>query len=505
MRRRVVSLWFPRLPADRLLRQDHTGGTRPFAVVAEEMNALRLYALNRAAEAAGLIEGMALSDARAIFPDLQTVVAAPDHDASFLGALHRWAGRYSPFIARDGRDALILDITGCAHLFGGEEPMLADMLQRLEDLRLEAHAGCADTKGAAWALARERRGAVIAPPGETRAAIADLPLGALRIDRDTVAGLNRLGLGKIGDLTSVPRASLARRFGVELVKRLDQATGMTYEPAAPSSPPKIFAARMTLPEPIGLLDDVREALRRVLAQVCKRLEDAACGARGFRLAVRRSDHSEEMIEIGLAQPARDEALAMRLFERKLEKLDAGFGIEFLRAQAVKVAPLSARQLSGEPSEQSADAVDELIARVGNRIGFDHVKRFRLADSHIPEREFAYASATAGKLSTAGNPAGVWGRPPRPRPLTLFAPERAHMILPGRPPKAIAWRGRKIDIARAEGPERIAPEWWRMNSGWGGKPKDYWRVTAADGERLWLCCDYACDDADARWHVCGEFA
>ena len=498
MHRRVVSVWFPRLPADRLLRSDLIRAERPFAVVREEKSALRLYALNKAAEAVGLAPAMALSDARAIYPGLATQLAEIDRDLIFLGALHRWAGRFSPHIASDGADGLLLDITGCAHLFGGEAAMLSEMHQQFTDLRVETHLGCADTKGAAWALAHEACGVSIAPPGETMKAITRLSLGALRLPRDILGDLNKLGLAQIGDLSSIPRASLARRFGLELVQRLDQATGMRYEPVAPVTPPRIFAARMSLPEPIGLLDDVREVLRRTVLQICRRLDEAQYGARAFRMTVRRVDHSDEVIEIGLATPSRDADLVLRLFERRLEKLDAGFGIEMIRTQAVKTEPLSARQLSGEPSVRADSVIDEVVARLGNRIGFSHVKRFAPAESHIPERAFITAPA-----KDMNGEAARWKMRERtqPRPLMLFAPETVHPLSSGRPPRAFAWRGRKIDLHHAVGPERIAPEWWRSNAEWGGSPKDYWRIEATDGERLWLCCDHS---HSKKWAVCGEF-
>lgn len=505
MQRRVLSLWFPGLPADRLARSEGVSDlARPFAVVAEEKNALRLFSLNEAATKAGLTEGMALTDARAMLPTLQTKVVEPERDATFLAALHRWAGRFSPSVAKDSvggalQDGLCLDITGCAHLFGGEEAMLAEIVSELARLGVRSACAVADTKGAAFALSRQAERVAIAQPGATREALAGLPLVGLRIDRETVASLNRLGLATIGALYDVPRSSLARRFGLELITRLDQALGFVSEPVAPATAARIFAARMTLPEPIGLVDDVSEALRRLLAQLAKRLEEAGAGMRAARLTVRRTDNSEERLEVGLARPSRDAGMILRLFERKLESLDAGFGIEFLRMQALGVEPISARQLSGDPSKQNDVALDELIARIGNRIGFDHVKRFTPRESHIPERAFSCDAAIRVRTDCV-----EWKRTGPRRPLTLFAPEPVQQILPGRPPKAISWRGRKIDIAKATGPERIAPEWWRKNPGWAGKPKDYWRVEGTGGERLWLAEDHESKKEGADWKVCGEF-
>lgn len=442
---------------------------------------------------------MALTDARAIFPDLKTCIGAPERDQVFLAALHRWAGRFSPFVAMDGRDGLFIDITGCAHLFGGEQAMLEMMTGDFAGLRIKAQGAIADAKGAAFALARQGTRHVIAPPGQSREALCDLPLAFLRLDRETVSGLNRLGFSTIGALYTVPRASLARRFGMELVTRLDQALGFSSEPVAPTNPVPHFAARMTLPDPIGLLDDVTEALRRLIAQLCHRLEDAGRGMRSVRLTVRRADNTHEAIEVGLARPSREPDAILRLFARPLSELDAGFGIDFLRLEARGVEPVCPRQLSGEPSVKSetaqSAALDELIARLGNRIGFNQVRRFVPAQSHIPERSFVTAAAVRARLKNSEwSPGG-----PR-RPLTLMTPEPVQPVLPGRPPRTFSWRGRKIDIAHAVGPERIAPEWWRKNPDWAGKPKDYWRVEGAGGERLWLVEDHEAH----RWTVCGEF-
>lgn len=473
-------------------------------MVAEEKNALRLFSLNEAAATAGLHEGMALTDARAMLPTLKTKIAAPERDAAFLLALHRWAGRFSPFVAIDAvpggqRDGLCLDITGCAHLFGGEAAMLEEIVGELARLGVRSACAVADTKGAAFALARQGRRVAIALPGETREALRALPLAGLRIERETVASLNRLGLSTIGALYDVPRASLARRFGLDLITRFDQALGFVSEPVAPATPARTFAARMTLPEPIGLVADVEEGLRRLLLKITSRLEDAGAGMRACQLTVRRTDNSEERLEVGLARPSRDAAMILRLFERKLDALDAGFGIEFLRMQARGVEPISARQLSSAPSKQNEGALDELIAHLGNRIGFDHVKRFTPRESHIPERAFSCDAAIRVRTDRV-----EWKQTGPRRPLTLFPPEPVQQILPGRPPKAISWRGRKIDVARASGPERIAPEWWRKNPGWAGKPKDFWRIEGAGGERLWLAEDHEAKKEGADWKVCGEF-
>ena len=394
MRRRIVSLWLPRLAAERITRR--SGGTEaPFAVVAEERGALTLISLNAAAEAAGLTRGMGLTDARAVQPDLLTRPHQPQRDADFIAALARWAERFTPWAALDqadpGTGALALDVTGCAHLFGGEDAMLEEMSAQLSDMGLTARAALADTRGAAWALARF--GGVAAPatrdgddiaqdahatrvraprrknwakqvaaraehggkqalapriaePGGTRAAISALPAAALRISPEAATGLSRLGLRTIGDLALLPRAALARRFGATTVRRLDQALGSEPEPVSPLTQRAPLSARLSLPEPVGQTKDIAAALDRLLRRLCKRLEDRRMGARRLRLSISRVDGADQSVEIGLARPSRDPMRIAPLFDRKIEELDSGFGVDAVRLIATQAEPLAPVQHSG---------------------------------------------------------------------------------------------------------------------------------------------------------------
>ncbi len=547
--RRVVSLWFPRLAAERLTRL--LGAPEAaFAAVAEAGGALRLAALSAEAEQAGLRRGMALVDARAILPELRTRPADPPAEAAFLAALARWALRYTPWVATDGADGLTLDVSGCAHLFGGEAAMLEDMRDRLGRAGLTAIPACADTRGAAWALARFGGGRtgcaapaprpaapasaapapgaeappLIAAPGATRAALAALPVAALRIAPEAAEGLARLGLRRIGDLASPPRATLARRFGPEVVRRLDQALGAAPEPVGVARPAPVFAARLSLPEPIGRVDDVAAALERLLARLTDRLAEHGAGARRLALSLRRVDRSDLQVEIGLARPSRDRAVMVELFARPLAELDAGFGIEALRLEAIAVEPMAARQhrgpldaaqaretrgadggggaAEGPPSCAEGDAFALLLSRLGGRLGFERVRRFLPADSHIPTRAVIAASAAHAE------PAPFWPADRPLRPITLFAPEPIAPdppdAGPGRPLRGFRWRGRAHRVACAAGPERIAPEWWLDDPDWRDGPRDYWRVETAEGARLWLHHRPASDRL-ATWFAEGEFA
>lgn len=603
-RRRILCLWLPLLAAERELRRPgmahhglaeeadgaagagcggagcggagrRDGGWAPFAVAEDLASGLRLISVNRAALAAGLAPGMALTDARAMLPDLSTRMRDRGAELRFRAGLLRWAQRFSPWAAaeawedtpeRGGEGGLALDITGCAHLFGGEAEMAARMVRELADFGLSARAGIADSRGGAWALARhggetpgpsrdaagdairqdahatrvrapsrgtQRRGGwararrggdaeaggeappvAIAPPGGSRAALAPLPVACLRLPPATVAALMRLGLRAVGDLYGMPRAALARRFGAELPARLDQALAAAPEPVSPAPPPRIHAARLTLPEPIGLRADLEAALARLLERLCARLEAEALGARRLRLAIRRVDGGEQAQEVGLARPGRDPARLAGLFERALDAFDAGFGVDAVRLEAVQVEPLSDRRMRGH-FEARAEAqarmapgggadFSDLLGRMGARIGLERLTRLQPSDSHLPEKcAHLAAAAWSGPPSTGWRPVA----PPGARPLALFDPEPIRLTRPARPPEAFVWRRGERRVRDALGPERIAPEWWLDDPAWRGGPRDYWRIETETGERLWIFEERggAAPGGLGAWFLHGVFA
>lgn len=529
--RRILSLWFPRLAAERCLRDARGLAPGPFAVVGDVANAQVLVSLSDQAELAGLVQGQPLRDARAMCPDLQTKLQNKELDRTFLNVLRRWAGKFSPWVSEEAPDGVIIDLTGCAHLFGGEAALLQAAVQDCEALGLTVHAGIADTVGAAWALARysgrsgaggrsgddiaqearatrsraakrrhwERGGpapaarvavadvARIAPVGQTRTSLAPLPVAALRLDDDTVATLGRLGLRQIGDLAGQPRASLARRFGKHLVQRLDQALGVEPEPVNPARPPDHFALRLTLPDPIGLTDDIVAAIDRLLPPLARKLREKGRGARRVRLECHRSDHTMSWVDVRLARPAAEPDRMRPLLVMKLDEIDAGFGIDMIRLEARETEPVHAHQHRGH-AEAASDGVgrlsgqgemDDLLGRIGARIGLDQITRLHPADSHIPEKTSKYLAAAWSE------PAPAWPRPKGPRPIELWRPELVTSDEHPHLPATFRWRGRTFETRTGLGPERIAPEWWLDDPDWRTGLRDYWRVTTRTGERLWL--------------------
>ncbi len=434
---------------------------------------------------------MGLTDARAIYPDLSTRPANLAREAASLVGLRRWVGRYAPMVASDGTDGLIADITGVAHLFGGETELRDDLHARLERAGLTAVSAIAGTRGAAYALARHGGG--IIADGALAEGVARLPVSALRIDHATVEGLDRVGLSRMGDLIAQPRAPLARRFGASLLLRLDQLLGYQSEPVSAGAEPPHFGVRMTLPEPIGLQSDVMAGLTRLLDRLCATLALHHQGARRLRLELRRVDHGTAQVEIGLARPMRDPARIAALFAKGVDEVDAGFGIDAMRLSAPVTEPMPPEQTGSGPVVRHQDALADMVSRLGNRIGFDRVLRLAPTDSKIPERSFHLTAAAWSE------PVAALPRRGPARPVTLFLPEPISHAS-GHPPARFRWRRMQFSTLRAHGPERITPEWWFDDPAWRSGLRDYWRVETREGPRLWLFHTPQAPD----WRVQGEF-
>ncbi|PTX58076.1 protein ImuB [Litoreibacter ponti] len=530
-KRRVLCLWFPRLAAERFMRREGVADDVPVAVLRDIGNMQVIHSLNPAAEAFGLTPGQPMRDAMAMCPELRTRLANLPREAAFLQVLARWAGKFSPWVRVEGEAGLILDLTGCAHLFGGEEGLARQVEEDCAGFGFTVRLGLADTVGAAWALARfagrgagslrsgdaidaearatrsraakrrhwERGGAApkmqlaevvqaaIAPPGQTRGALAPLPMAALRLDPDVVTGLARVGLRRVEDVMGMPRAALARRFGMQVVRRLDQALGLEPEPVSPAKPADHFAVRLSFPDPIGLEADVLAGIDRLLEPLCEKLRKKGRGARRIRLQAFRTDETSEILEVGLARASNDPDRMRPLLAMKLGDLDVGFGLDVLRLEAVLSEPLQARQHRGH-LEASADVaaqmtqdteIDDLIGRLGARVGLEAITRVHPASSHIPEKGAIVLAAAWSE------PCESWPEPELPRPLTLFPPEPVTAAEVPIPPETFKWRGRHLTLAQAVGPERISPEWWLDEPEWRTGVRDYWRVDTKSGDRLWL--------------------
>ncbi len=467
-----------------------------------------LAAVDRQAEAGGLVTGMRLADARALLPRLATAGSRPEEDRRGLERLALWCRRFTPSSAVDGVDGLLLDITGCAHLFGGEAAMTVEVESRLAGLGFETQVGLADTPAAAWALARFGDGARrIAEPCRTLAVLAPLPVEALGLASEDTRLLRRLGLATVGVVEALPRAALARRFGRPsgaVLHRLDCALGRRADPVA-SLPPPACLARLAFAEPLIDLAALEAALARLLDSLSASLERKGLGVRGLVLLLFRVDGGTARCRVSTARATRDSAHLGGLFAGKIETVDPGFGIDAMVLHAVCTEPLAPEQYRlavGGPQGRDGEFA-RLIDRLQARLGKGSVFRLEPVASHLPERAERRTSPD-GKDAMRPAPPGM----PQ-RPLRLFdrpEPVDAAAQGPDGPPVMFTWRRLRCRIVRAEGPERIEPEWWA--GALEERPRDYYRVEDQDGRRYWLFRAGLCRDAGGkgppRWYIHGLY-
>ncbi len=433
------------------------------------------------AQAQGLVPGMALAQARALFPNIDIRDADPEGDSALLTRLALFAARrWTPRAAVAGADGLWLDLSGVAHLFGGEERMCRRIVGFCARMGLAARIAVADTFGAAHALARHRREPVtLCPPGRQAGALAPLPLALLRLGDAPLATAARLGIDRIEALVAMPRAPLQRRFGSALLTRLDQALGRVaepFDPVVPEDPPSVL---LRFQEPIGSAEAIAEALAAAMRALVAGLEEKGLAVRALRLTCTRVDNHNEEAAIGTARATRDGAHLLRLLLPKIETIDPGFGIERMSLTAERVEPLGAQPIDGElTGEKPQPDLVPLIDRLAGRLGPRRLYRMSALESDVPER-------SVSRIAPLAQPA-EW--PSWPRPLRLLSPpEPVHgvlAVLPDQPPRRFTWRGRSYRVTRADGPERIHGEWWRRRVE-AEAVRDYFQVEDEAGRRFWL--------------------
>ena len=476
---------------------------------------------------------MPLADALSFLPRLATALAKPAEDAAALRQLAEWCGRYSPWTAPDGADGVRIEITGSAHLWGGERALAADLAARLDRRGVASRIVIADTLGAAWAMARFAEASasvVILASGQLRAALASLPVEALRLDPITAQGLRRVGLKRAGDLYAMPRDALARRFGETVARLLDQALDEMPEPLSPLGEVPSRRVRLSFAEPITGAADLMLATERLTADLVPRLAREGTGARRLDLGFYRVDGRVERIRIGTAHPSRDPRHLAGLFRERLDTIDPGLGVEDMILAAHAVEPLPAEQigLPGHTAGNETGGIAPLLDRLGNRLGLAAISQLEPRESHIPERasvrvaigEALVSSVTPAKAGAQGQLApGPGSLDPRlrgddgilpPRPIRLFEPPEpveAFWLLPDDPPFRFIWRRRRHRVMHADGPERIAEEWWRPEgSGAVDAIRDYYRVEDEEGRRFWLFrAGLYGGDHKPRWLVHGVFS
>jgi protein ImuB len=492
-RQRVLSLWLARLPTDRLARSHRS--TTPVVIYGKRGNAELIVALDECAEKRGLHSGLTLAQARAMYPNLAAIEEDAGADAKLLDSIADWSLRYTPLVACDPPNGLLLDITGCAHLYGGEDRLVSDLSKRLVQAGLVHEIAVAGTIGAAWAAARFGKPGYHAN-GRELSLLAPLPLTALRLDGKTVASLGRVGLKRIGDIVGLPRAPLAARFGAELLRQFDRALGRELEPLAPRLPVAPYSVEQRFAEPILLEADVLTGIERLAARLKSTLERQGDGARQLELTLFRTDGAIRRISTGTSRPLRDPAEIRALFVERLaalaDEFDPGFGFDMTRLAAVVAEPWHDEQSSlavGASGHDDDEALARLADRLSARLGTQRVRRLVAQDSHIPER-----AVTALPAQTVHNDVS-WNVFRRhraehdlgPRPLRMLMrpePIEAMAEVPDGPPLRFRWRRALHEVAAAEGPERIEGTWWTA-TGAADSARDYFRVEDKTGLRFWL--------------------
>ncbi len=519
----------------------------PLVIVGKVRNALVLTAVDAMAERAGLVPGLPLATARAMLPALRVVEADPAADAVLLDSVADWAERYTPFVGLESlgleapgsrtaaahADGLVLDVTGSAHLFGGEDAMMADLLARLARSGLAARAAISGTRAAARAVARFAQGAgaglVIAPGGEARATLP-LPIEALGLDAESLVALGRLGLKSVADLASRPRGPLAARFGMRLLDRLDRALGRAEEPVSPRRPLPACLAERRFAEPIGHEDDVQRSILALATELAVILERRGEGARRLELTFFRTDGAVRRLPVESSRPLRDPAAVLRLYRERLAALadpvDPGFGFDVMRLAALATERFEAAQTGLDGRADMDEQMAELADRLGARFGVParaadcpagHASPRARRSRHPRTTRWRRARAEGGRgLGGMARSRGAAG-PSVASPRSARA-HRGLAEIPDGPPIRFRWRRVLHAVRKAEGPERIAPEWWRSQASEAGAnpegtcadpalTRDYFRIEDESGRRFWLYREglWQRETQAPRWFLHGLFA
>jgi len=499
-------LFFPWLPAERLCRTAPRPPDAPLVFAEKIRGALRLASVDRAAQAVGLAPGMPLADARAQVPELLVVGHDPVADAAWLDRLALGCNRYTPLVAIDAPDGLILDIAGAEHLFGGEAGLIDDLEMRLSRLGMTVRPALGPTADAARALARYQTRAA---PDEA-GAIRRLPVAALELEAEATTALIRAGLKTIGDLASRPMANIAARFGGGAASALRRILGDAPSPLDPRIAPPPVATERRFAEPLGSSAHATKVLAELVDEAMVELGELGKGGRHFRATFFRSDGLARSIAIETGHPTRDTALVMRLFAERMDSLadplDPGFGFDMIRLAVLRLEAMGATQLKLEGGAVRDAKMDELIDRMTTRLGRGRVRRLIAADTHIPEQ------AQLALPAIDAPPPLPWETPepgePPTRPFHLFDPPQPIEVIaevPDGPPHQFRWRRQAHAVRRYEGPERIAAEWWRRRDN-AGLTRDYYRVEDAQGRRFWLFRHGLYEEKEhPLWYIHGVFA
>ena len=499
MGKRFVSIWLPQLETNWFELRKPGLKKIPFVLVTPSHGRMIITAANSLAEKERIFKGMVLADARALLPTLQYFDDRPRLEIQLLQRMAEWCIRFTPGAAVDPLGGIILDASGCPHLWGGEEAYVNDIVNRLQAKGYYAKACMADTIGAAWAFARFTNTTVVEKEKHIDALLS-LPPASLRIENETKEQLHKLGLRQIKNLLSLKHAALRRRFGPLIIQRLNQAMGTEVEFIQPVYPVEPYQERLPCIEPITQIGGIEIALQQLLEKLCSRLQKEGKGLRTAYFRGYRVDNKTVGIQISTSRASNNVDHLFHLFQMKLSTLEPALGIELFVLEATKVedhAPLQ-EEFWKQATGLNNNHLSELIDRISGKIGPNAIQRYLPDEHYWPERSFKKAS------SLTEEPTTEW-KLDRPRPLRILpTPESIEVTapIPDYPPMLFRYKNKLHKIIKADGPERIEQEWWIQD----GEHRDYYAVEDEEGCRYWLFrSGHYDEEKKPKWYLHGFFA
>ncbi|HLS96184.1 protein ImuB [Sphingobacterium allocomposti] len=500
MKRRFAALWFPFLLTDWYTRRRPADRDIPLVSALPKNGRMCITAANAIAQQEGVYAGMVLADAKAAVPQLIMFPDTPDRAATILKHIGLWCIKFTPLAGMDEPGGIILDITGCAHLWGGEMEYVTEIKQQLEKKGYTAKIAVADTIAAAWAMSRYAKQEIILTTNDEYDILHTLPPEALRLDEWIVQRLYKLGFKTIGRFIGMPPATLRRRFGPTLVHRINQLLGRQEEHILPIKPVAPYVERLPCLDPIRTAQGIELAIGKLLDGLCARLTKEGKGVRHAQLSCYRVDGKVLRIEIGTNKPSVSKKHLLELFELKISTIEPALGIELFLLEAVKVDDHTPHQelLWSTNGSFENKALVELLDRFKGRDPYCHINRYVPQEHHWPERAIRAAESLTEKATD------TWPQH-RPRPIRLLHPPQPIEVtapIPDYPPLIFRFHGEVYVIKRADGPERIEREWWLEQ----GEHRDYYVVEDTRGRRYWLFrLGHYVGDRSPNWYLHGYFA
>lgn len=499
MNKRFVAIWFRHLKTDWMIRQQPELKSIPFVLAFPDHGRLKITEVSAVAKTKRLYAGMIVADARIVLPDVHVFDDTLNLEEKLLTKLCLWCVRYTPVTAVDMPNGLILDVSGCTHLWNNEENYLKDIINKLKSIGYHIRAAMADTIGAAWAVSRYGKIKAIIEPNEQAEALLTLSPAALRLDTDILERLQKLGLYTINSFIDMQRSALRRRFGQQLLLRLDQALGYEEEFIQPLQPISPYTERLPCLEPIQTAAGIEIALQKLLEALCKRLQKEGKGIRIASFKCLRIDDKIEQITINVNHASNNPTHLFKLFQLKIETIEPALGIELFIIEASKVEDSNTIQQTFWTSNSSLESqeIAQLLNNLENKFGNNIIHRYLPDEHHLPERSFKTTSSLKDK------PATTWCEKPRPIQL-LNEPQSIEVTapIPDYPPMNFRYKNKLHKVVKADACERIESEWW-LNA---GLHRDYYIVEDEEGKRYWLFRLGHYNETDKpAWFIHGFFA